>query len=156
MMVDTTSYPYYVGFIMKQPATSLLTTVTVSVSTTKQTSFLLGLLTNGLTLLNLIDTSVPLNSNLKQVTAISSTPLLDTDIQTLPDNFKTVPAAGSITPVTIPAKTYNVGDPQLSFTFADFTYSVTCSDIDWTYTATLADGSTLPTFIQVNTLASGG
>jgi hypothetical protein len=53
--------------------------------------------------------------------------------------------------------TYTVNDPAIPITIDEFTYTLTyCRDIEWTYTATLADGSALPASIVFSIPSSGG
>ncbi len=53
-----------------------------------------------------------------------------------------------MSPNTLAAQTYQVGTTALSFSSSLFTFSPSASDMQITYTFTLASGSQLPTFIS--------
>ena len=63
---------------------------------------------------------------------------------------------GTISATPITDQIYSLGDPPLVFSFPDFTYSLTCSDLVWTYEVTLNNSLTLPAFINFQISSLGG
>jgi hypothetical protein len=73
----------------------------------------------------------------------------------LPPSFFTASASGTITAPSIAALSYTVNTTTATRTFTSFTYSISCTDIVWSFSAKLSDGSALPSFITLVTTANG-
>jgi hypothetical protein len=48
------------------------------------------------------------------------------------------------------SQTYTLTGSTTTYTFPDFTFLLICSDMVFTYTATLSDGSSLPSFLSLS------
>lgn len=94
-------------------------------------------------------TTSDISASFNDLSGVSASPLLNTDLVTLPTSFYSDPPTGTISPPSLSSTyTYPIGDTALDITIPSFTYSITdCTDIVWTYTCTQNDGSALPSII---------
>ena len=75
--------------------------------------------------------------------------LLSTTLFTLPSDFYVAPTIGTISPPAVSSFSYSIGLGTQIFNVGDFTYSNnTCTDLVWTYSCTLSNGSPLPASIS--------
>jgi hypothetical protein len=158
--IATTTYSPGVAFLNYESQTNYLTKSTTSVTFTIQTFFLLGgTIANGNILLQLIDTSTAGTYTYKTISSMTSAPLIDDDIVTLPSSFLALEPTGTLSVSSVSPSSpvqYTVNDTALPITFGEFSYSVSCGDIEWTYVAALTNGNTWPSFITLTGSAGGG
>lgn len=152
------SYSYNVAYIMTYPSSSC-----VSASTKTTTLIVQGIFTSGefeslVSLATNTDYSVSESNNYHALTGLTSSTLLSTSVVTLPSSClpSTITGTISYTAISSP-QTYTISDSPLTLSFTEFTFSVACSDIAWTYTAKYGVSS-LPEFVSFyqNSASTGG
>eukprot|EP00347_Sterkiella_histriomuscorum_P010981 403374201 len=154
--IESTVYIKQQGFIMRYPQTPACVNITQPVSTITaayQSSFLLGNLNSASTI---IFTTTSQSFQIREITGAATVNLLLIDNQNIPEVCTAYYNQGTINPPSLSDQTYTVNDALLEYSFSDFTYSTNCYDQkQWTYTATLTDGSSLPSHITFIQLSSG-
>eukprot|EP00347_Sterkiella_histriomuscorum_P000578 403375306 len=158
--INMQTYPHQVGYVTKHPINSLetclqYTTQSIQISMNVQTSFSSGYIN---TLVTTLPSSVDQNNKLRiyshgSYTAgdpieMSTSSLLSLDQSHLPSpQCEDIPQ-GIISTPTFDTIYYIIGE---SYTIIKngFSYSRSCSEtLVWSYSATLTNGSALPSFIQ--------
>eukprot|EP00347_Sterkiella_histriomuscorum_P013197 403365639 len=137
--INTQTFSKNIGFVMKFPQTSCITSTptTVSQTATYQSAFVVGTINTPLSV-NLLASDDDVAFQYKPQNTL--TDLVDPNVVQLPSTCLGYQNIGSITPTVIANQIYTIDDPQIDYTMADFSYN---------------NGTGLPGYIQFTQLGLG-